>query len=83
MIKVSDGRDEASAILSADGTGWIVKVSDGFDKERRFYAFSGGAWKVDGDGTLGSQWAGTADVKAPRNPARMRTFLKSHVLGTV
>lgn len=80
MVNVKDEYgNAASAAPSDDGEGWIVKFrrdGDG-ESERVYYPYKGGAWELKRDGTEGRQLEGTADVRAPRSAARMRTFLKN------
>jgi hypothetical protein len=83
VIKVTDGDDTASATPADSGDGWIVKVTDAFSKQRRFYPYTGGAYMLNDDGSLGRQLRGTRDEKAPRAAAAMRSFLKKYVIGTV
>lgn len=83
MIKVTDGDDQASAYVSTDGDGWVVKVTDRFSKQRRFYPYTGGAWLLKDNGEMDRQIRGIKDERAPRSAAKMRAFLKKFVLGTV
>ena len=83
-ITVEDGDDRATASRTAtDDDGWVVEVSDGHEKQKRFYSDSGGAWLLQKNGTLGRQLRGTKDERAPKDTGKMRSFLRSHVLGTL
>ena len=82
-ITVEDGNDHAAASRTTDDDGWVVEVSDGHEKQERFYADSGGAWLLQKNGTIGRQLRGTRDERAPKDAGRMRSFLRSRVLGTL
>jgi hypothetical protein len=82
-LTVEDGNDRAVASRTTDDDGWVVELSDGYEKEKRFYQDSGGAWLLQKNGVLGRQLRGTKDERAPKDANRMRSFLRSRVLGTL
>ena len=60
--------------LDLEDDGWIVTHDDG---EREFFAFRGGAWRINRNGALGGQTAGTLDEKIPRDRTRARRYVRS------
>ena len=69
-VVVSDGGLTFHADPSLDGEGVVVESWEQDDRRqsvRRYYAYAGGAWLLNRDGTVAAQIHGELDVCCPRD----------------
>ncbi len=64
---------------SLDDKGWTVYRGAKGERVVDYFDDNGGQWRLNSDGTLGRQLAGTGQVQAPRSPAAFEPWLRQRI----